>query len=69
MERTLLATAVLDAAMESRVRNGSVEKLPTPAITYQARDFRQMREMGENWKIITEEMPEPRGIEPGGPRP
>ena len=69
VERTLLATAVLDAAMESRVRNGSVEKLPTPAITYQARDFRQMREMGENWKIITEEMPEPRGIEPGGPRP
>ncbi|MCH2201033.1 MAG: hypothetical protein MK102_03620 [Fuerstiella sp.] len=69
VERTLLATAVLDAAMESRVNQGRVENLPAPAITYQPQDFRDMREMGENWKIITEEMPEPQGIEPGGPRP
>ncbi|MCH2210236.1 MAG: hypothetical protein MK110_02970 [Fuerstiella sp.] len=69
VERTLLATAVLDAAMESRVHQGRVENLPAPAITYQSQDFQEMREMGANWKIITEEMPEPQGIEPGGPRP
>ena len=69
VERTLLATGILDAAMESRFHDGRVERLSGPAISYQPRDFREMREMGENWKIITEEMPEPEGIEPGGPRP
>ncbi len=28
-----------------------------------------MREMGETWKIITEDQPQPAGINPGGPRP
>jgi hypothetical protein len=68
VERTLLATGILDAAMESRFHDGRVETLPEPAITYQSRDFREMREMGDSWKIITEEMPEPKGIDPGGPR-
>ena len=69
VERTLLATAALDAAMESRVHDGRVEHMPAPAIAYQPRDFRAMREMGASWKIITEAMPEPEGIDPGGPRP
>ena len=58
---------VLDAAMESRFRGGGVETLPEPTIAYQPRDFRAMREMGATWKIITEAMPEPKAIDPGGP--
>jgi len=69
VERTLLATGILDAAMESRLHSGRVERMPDPPISYEPKDFRAMREMGETWKIITEEMPEPPGIEPGGPRP
>ena len=39
--------------------------MDTPQLTvaYQPRDFRKMREMGASWKIITEDIPEPKGIE------
>jgi hypothetical protein len=65
VERTLLATGVLDAAMHSRQEN---RPLDTPDLTfaYQPRDFRAFREMGATWKIITEQMPEPKGITPHG---
>ncbi len=67
VERTLLATGILDAAMESRLQSGRIQQMPDPPVSYEPRDFRAMREMGDSWKIITEEMPEPKGIEPGGP--
>jgi hypothetical protein len=69
VQRTLLVTGMLAAAMDSRFENH--ELLPTPhlGVTYKPRDFRAMREMGESWKIITEDQPQPTGINPGGPRP
>jgi len=66
--RTLLATGVLDAAMESRAQGGRVIETPQLELSYDSRDFRAVREMGATWKLITEDMPEPPGIEPGGPR-
>lgn len=66
VERTLLVTGILDAAMESRYQGQSPQKTPQLAVAYRPQDFRAMREMGATWKIITDEMPEPPGIDPGG---
>ena len=63
VERTLLVTGILDAAMESRFQGGKPKDTPQLAIAYTPRDFRKMREMGATWKIITEDIPEPKGIE------
>ncbi len=66
VERTLLTTGILDAAMQSRHRGGI--RLPTPHlnVTYAPQDFTAMREFGKSWEIITDDMPEPRGITPHG---
>jgi hypothetical protein len=66
IERTLLVSGILDAAMDSRLAGGKL--LPTPQldVAYAPKDFRDMREMGASWKIITDETPEPPGIEPVG---
>lgn len=63
VERTLMTTGFLDAAMESREQGGVA--LPTPQLrfAYRARDYAQMREMGATWQIITEDTPQPKGIE------
>lgn len=60
VERTLLATGILDAAVRSRAQG---ERIATPHlnIAYQPRDFRAMREMGESWKIVTDDVKEPDG--------
>lgn len=63
VERTLLVTGVLDAAMHSRAEQGKVQKTPHLEFGYAAKDFRAMREMGASWKIITEETPEPKGFD------
>jgi hypothetical protein len=67
VERTLLTTGILDAAMHSRHEN---RPLDTPHLTfaYKPRDFRAFRETGATWKIITEQTPEPNGITPHGLR-
>ncbi len=68
VERTLLVTGALDAAMDSRV--GGEHPVATPHLdfSYTPRDFRSLREMGDTWKLITDETPQPSGIEPVGPR-
>lgn len=66
VERTLLVTGILDAEMQSRFEGGTPQATPQLAISYQPIDFRAMREMGASWKIITEDMPQPPGIDPGG---
>lgn len=68
VERTHLVTGMLAAAMESRFQHKPLET-PELQFGYMRRDFRAMREMGESWKIITEDQPQPQGINPGGPRP
>jgi hypothetical protein len=68
VERTLLTTGALDAAMESRVKKS--QPVPTPHLefSYEPLDFRPMREMGETWKILTPNTPQPRGIDTSGRR-
>ena len=60
VERTLLATGILEAAVRSRAAG---ERIATPHlnIAYRPRDFRAFREMGESWKIATEDIKEPVG--------
>ena len=61
VERTLLVTGVLEAAMRSR-KAGKPVDTPHLEIGYKPVDFRAMREMGASWKIITEQTPQPKGI-------
>jgi hypothetical protein len=68
VERTLLATGILDAEMESRAMKSKPVETPHLAIRYAAKDFAAMREMGGTWKILTEEVPEPKGIKSGNKR-
>lgn len=57
VERTLLTTGALEAAVRSRAEGRRLET-PHLNIAYTARDFRARREMGESWKILTEDTPE-----------
>ncbi len=68
VERTLLTTGVLDAAMESRLQAGKDLETPHLAIAYRPRDFRAVREMGATWKILTPDTPQPPGIDTSGRR-
>jgi hypothetical protein len=68
VERTLLTTGILEAAMESRLAGGKDLETPHLAIAYQPRDFRNVREMGATWKILTPDTPQPRGIDLSGRR-
>ena len=66
VERTLLTSGVLDAAMDSRVAGGRELETPQLVFGYAPQDLRAMREMGATWKIITDQTREPLGIEPVG---
>ena len=69
VERTQLVTGMLAAAMDSRFETHQRLATPQLGIVYEPRDYRALREMGESWTIITEDQPQPTGINPGGPRP
>jgi len=62
VERTLLTTGTLDAAMDSYVAGGREVKTPQLEFAYAPVDFSAMRERGATWKIITDQLPEPMGI-------
>ena len=68
VERTLLTTGIVEAAMRSRAFDRRVET-PHLHIAYAPRDFRAFREMGETWRIITDRTPEPAGLNPGVRQP
>lgn len=61
VERTLLTTGILEAAVRSRHQKG--ERITTKHLHfgYKPRDFTPFREMGASWKIITDKTPEPVG--------
>jgi hypothetical protein len=62
VERTLLTTGVLDAAMRSREAGGAALDTPELAVAYRPTDTRRFREDGATWKLLTDDTPEPRGI-------
>lgn len=64
VERTLLASGVLDAAMHSRAEG---RELRTPHLEegYAAREFRDFREMGGSWAVL-DKVPESKGMGPRG---
>ncbi len=66
VERTLLVTGVLDASMQSRFEDGTVQQTPQLEFAYAPRDYRAMREMGASWKILHEGIPQTQGIDPNG---
>src|SRR5204863_143247 len=66
VERTLLTTGVLAAAMDSRFEGGRAVDTPHLNVAYKARDFRKFREMGASWRILTVDVPQPKGIERKG---
>ena len=65
VERTLLATGVLAAAMESHHRGGEVIETPHLEFAYEPIDFDAMRERGASWKTLTVDTPQPPRFEPG----
>jgi hypothetical protein len=65
VERTLLASGILDAAMHSHHDGGKPVQTPELAISYAPQDFSAFRENGESWKVITRDTPEPAGFQPG----
>jgi hypothetical protein len=68
VERTLLTTGILEAAVRSRAAG---QRIATPHlnIAYPARDYLALCETGASWRILTEESPEPVGFTNRGYRP
>ena len=62
VERTLLTTGALDAAMHSRKAGGEPQATPQLEVAYTTGDWRSVREMGRTWETITPETPEPMGL-------
>ncbi|HUG93989.1 MAG TPA: hypothetical protein VML55_24375 [Planctomycetaceae bacterium] len=68
VERTLLATGVLDAAMQSHHEGGKPINTPHLEFNYDRPDFSRFRETGASWRIITPATPQPTAFEPGDGR-
>lgn len=66
VERTLLTTGILEAAMRSRHEQGKSLTTPHLELPYRPIDFRAMREMGDSWKAITVQTPQTKEILAGG---
>jgi len=66
VERTLLTTGALEAAIDSHVGGGKVVRTPHLEWAYTPRDFEAYRETGATWEIVTDSTQQPKGIEPVG---
>jgi hypothetical protein len=62
VERTLLVTGILSAAMDARFAGEGALETPWLDGAYQPVDWRRCREMGETWKILHDQTPEPQGM-------
>jgi hypothetical protein len=65
VERTLLVSGVLDAAMRSHEAGGRPVATPELEFAYGPGDFRRVREMGDTWKLITLGTRQPVEFAPG----
>ena len=61
-ERTLLVTGALATAMQAAQTPGQLHPTPHLNIAYKPVDFTAMREMGATWKLLTPDLPQPRGF-------
>ena len=64
VERTLLVSGVLEAALKSHQAGGEPVETPHLEFGYQPRDFSRFREMGASWRIIAKDTPQPLTFEP-----
>ena len=67
VERTYFVSGILDAAMKARKAPGHPLHTNQLHYRYQASDFSHVRENGDSWKIITEDIPQPPGFNNGTP--
>ncbi|GAB4145764.1 MAG: hypothetical protein Tsb009_18080 [Planctomycetaceae bacterium] len=65
VERTLIVTGALEAAVRSFNNENHAIKTPHLEFSYQPIDFSTMRESGKSWKKITIETPQPLDFSPG----
>lgn len=63
-ERTLLTTGMVEAVMQSFEKQGQPIQTPHLEIAYQAKPWKQFRESGRTWDIITTETPQPTKFQP-----
>lgn len=68
LERTLLTTGVLAAAVDSREAGGKPVETPHLAVAYASPDWSPLREDGASWKLLRDDAPETTGILKGGHR-
>jgi hypothetical protein len=66
VERTLLVSGILDAAMHSHHDRRPIDT-PHLELTYQPQDFRDFREMVQSWRVVTVDTPQPTKFEPEKP--
>jgi len=64
VERTLLVSGILDAAMHSHAAGGKPIDTPQLEFAYSPQDFAAFRETGETWRKITIDTPQPLTFEP-----
>ncbi len=64
VERTLLVSGILDAAMHSHAAGGKPIDTPHLEFAYSPQEFTAFRETGETWRKITIDTPQPTTFEP-----
>jgi hypothetical protein len=64
VERTLLVSGILDAAMHSHKAGGQAIDTPHLEFAYPPQDFSAFRETGESWRVLTPDLPPPAAFEP-----
>lgn len=67
LERTLLTTGAIEAAMRSRAAGAPLDT-PHLAMAYQPVDFSRFRENGASWQRLTIDVPQPTTFAPGDAR-
>jgi hypothetical protein len=66
VERTLLTTGLTNAMIESFAAEGKRIDTPHLKFAYKTWDWSASREYGATWKILTDDLPQQRGITRGG---